>query len=212
MPIAITKERSGRVVEGIKTQIKEILKKNSKGYILITSVFLAGVVLSFLLNISASYEEEIKLYINDFISNVKSYSVDSVKTFRLSMYGYIKTITLLLTMSLCIVGNYGILIYTFIKGFSYGAVFCALMNTLEVKTSLIFMSIALLHTVISLPCIMTYLLFCFKNSCVIFNGENGLKNRIFISLAFALLSIGVLCISALIQAYLEPLLIRMSTL
>jgi len=200
------------VIESLKTRFKETFAKNKKGYILITCIFISGMILSFLLNISASHEEEMKLYINDFISNVRGYSIDSVKTFKLAMYGYTKTITLLWVMSVCIMGCYGILIYTFVKGFSYGAVLCALVNTLDINKSLVFLCIVLLHVIVSLPCITSYMLFCFKNSCKIIEGGKQLKNRIFISLLFAFLTIAALCISALMQAYLEPLLIRLSTL
>ena len=200
------------MIDNLKILFKETLKKNLKGYILLGSIFFAGVLLSFLLNISTSYEEEMKLYINDFVSNVKGYSVDSVKTFRLSMYGYAKTIILLWFMSVCVIGNYGILIYTFVKGFSYGAVFCALISALEIKSVLFFLCAILLHTAISLPCITSYMLFCFKNSCMIFNGGKKLKKRTLFSFGLALFTTVLLCIPALIQAYLEPFLIRISTL
>ncbi len=206
------KGENREVLGRAKTQMKETLRKNSKGYILIGAVFLAGVVLSLLLNVSASYKEEMNLYINDFVANVKNYSIDSVKTFRLSMGGYAKTVLLLFVMSICAIGNYGILFFTFVKGFSYGVFFSGLLNALEVKKTIFFSCVVLLHIIVSAPCIASYTLYCFKNSCAIIDGGKRLKGRVFSSLLFAVLTVSILCISALIQAYIEPVLIRISTL
>ena len=210
MPISVTKERGGFVIECVRAQVIDALRKNAKGYIMIVSFFVAGAILSFLLNISVVSQEEMKLYINDFVSNVKSCSVDSTKTFCLAVNGNIKSIAMLFLMSMCVIGSYGVVAYVFLKGFSYGTFYCVLFNALGVKTAMFFLCSVLLHTIISAPCMMCYSLFCIKNSREITEKSKRGAGGITVSLVYAVLSFFVMCVPALMQAYLEPLIIRIS--
>ena len=80
------------MIDKLKKELLKLMQMNLKGYLLIASVFFAGVILSAILNISSGSEEEIKLYISDFISNVKNYTTDSRKTFSIAFFGYVKFI------------------------------------------------------------------------------------------------------------------------
>ena len=115
------------MIDKLKKEIKIILSENIKGYILIVAVFISGAILSVVLNYSVD-NTEMNLYVNDFITNVKNYSTDSIKTFKNSLTGYFKFGTFLFLMSLCAVGYIGILGSVFIKGFFYGTVIDALFK------------------------------------------------------------------------------------
>ena len=198
--------------ESLRTRLKEMLRNNAKGYILIVCIFFAGVVLSFALNISVASREEMKLYINDFISNVKSFGVDSAKTFHLSLYGNIKSIVILFIMSLCVFGSYGIMVYIFLKGFSYGTFFSAIVGALGIKSAPVFLCVVLLHTIVSTPCWIIYSSLCIKNSHVLQYCVKTAGKGVLSTFFYAFLILAVLCVSALMQAYLEPVLIRASWL
>lgn len=197
------------MIEKFKRTIIQTASDNLKGYLLVAGVFFAGVVLASILNISAGSEEEIKLYIGDFISNVKKYSTDSSKTFGIAIKGYALFTSVLFVLSMTVIGSIGVLGYIFVKGFSYGAVFVAVSNMMGVKSVLFFMCTVLPHAVITVPCFASYSLLCLKNSYGISKGVKDLKNSVLSPLLYGILCIMLCGVAALVQAYLEPLLIRM---
>ena len=196
------------VTENLKILIAKNIKDNLKGYILILATFLAGVALSGVLNISSGSEEEIRLYLNDFISNVKNYSTDSSKTFNIAMNGYIKYICILFFMSLSVIGSIGTLVYIFIKGFSYGIVFISVANTMGTKSLLLFLCAIFPHSVILAPCFLAYSLFCVKKSYSVSKGIRDLKSGVLVPFLYGVLCILISGTAAIIQAYLEPILMR----
>lgn len=196
------------VAENLKILIAKNIKDNLKGYILILGTFLAGVELSCVLNISSGSEEEIRLYLNDFISNVKNYSTDSAKTFNIAMSGYIKYICILFFMSLSVIGSIGTLVYIFIKGFSYGIVFISVANTMGPKSLLMFLCTILPHSIILVPCFLVYSLFCVKKSYSVSKGIKDLKSSVIVPFLYGVLCILISGTAAIIQAYLEPILMR----
>ena len=198
------------MTEKLKRILIETVKTNARGYILICAIFAAGVVLSCFLNISVGSEAEIKLYINDFVSNVKKYSTDSFETFSIAMSGNVKLSVVLFLLSLSVIGSLGIPALVFMKGFSYGAVFVSLHNMMGAKSILFFACSILPHILISAPCFCAYSLHCIKNAYSVSKGARELKSVIVSPLVFGILSVLFLNISALIQAYFEPILIRIA--
>ena len=193
----------------IKMRIRELLHDNIKGYILIGATFIAGAILSSVLNITTGSEEEIKMYISDFISNVKKFSVDSQKTFRLSIVGNVKLIAIFFLMSTSVLGGIGLLAYTFIKGFSYGAVLGALIDAFDIKTSIFVICAIIPHLLICVPCVASYLLFCFKKSYTIETGFININSTLLKSFIYAILCVAILCAASFVQAYIEPVFLRM---
>ena len=196
------------MIDKLKKEIINNIKINARGYILIIGVFVAGLILSVIVNISSGSEEEIRLYVNDFIENVKNYSTDSGETFNIAFTGYVKLIAFLLLMSLTMFGFVGIYIYVFIKGFSYGSVFVALMGMSTYKGYLFFLAAILPHILVSAPCCIYYLLHCIKKSHQITKGMRNTASTTISSLLYGCLCMVFLSVGALVQSYLEPLLIR----
>lgn len=197
------------MVKKLKSELKRIISDNTKGYILILGVFVAGMVLSYILNVTSGIESEIKLYISDFISGVKNYNTDSDTTFSLALMGYIKGICILFLLSLSLIGSVGTLVFIFIKGFSFGIVIISMFNILGYKAALLFLCLILPHSIILAPCFLTYSLFCMKNAYSVSKGVKDLKSRVAMPILYGILSIAFLSVAALIQAYIEPLLIRL---
>lgn len=197
------------MVKKLKSELKQIISNNIKGYILIVGVFIAGMALSYILNVTSGLESEIKLYISDFISGVKSYNTDSDTTFSLAIMGYIKGICILFLMSLSLLGSVGTLLYVFVKGFSFGIVIISMFNIMNYRAILLLLCLILPHAVILAPCFLAYSLFCMKNAYSVSKGIKDLKTRVTMPILYGILSIALLSVGALIQAYIEPLLIRM---
>ncbi len=196
------------MIDKLKKEIINNIKINARGYILIIGVFVAGLILSVIVNISSGSEEEIRLYVNDFIENVKNYSTDSGETFNIAFTGYIKLIAFSLLMSLTMFGFVGIYIYVFIKGFSYGSVFVALTGMGSSMGCLFFLTAIFPHILVSAPCCIYYLLHCIKKSHQIPKGMRNTASTTISSLLYGCLCMVFLSVGALVQSYLEPLLIR----
>lgn len=196
------------MIDKLKKEIINNIKINARGYILIIGVFVAGLILSVIVNISSGSEEEIRLYVNDFIENVKNYSTDSGETFNIAFTGYVKLIAFSLLMSLTMFGFVGIYIYVFIKGFSYGSVFVALMGMSTYKGYSFFIAAIFPHILVSAPCCIYYLLHCIKKSHQIPKGMRNTASTTISSLLYGCLCMVFLSVGALVQSYLEPLLIR----
>lgn len=192
----------------LKDEIKHIISSNLKGYILIAGVFIAGIALSYILNISSGLEGEIKLYIDDFLSAVKNYSADSDTTFSTALLGYVKVTCVMFLMSLSVIGSVGTLVYVFVKGFSYGIVIMSLASVMGTKAILIFLCLILPHSFILIPCFLTYSLFCMKNAHSVSKSAKDIKTRIIMPLIYGICCVAFSSVAALIQAYIEPLLTR----
>ncbi len=196
------------MVKRLKSDLKQIIIDNLKGYILILCVFIAGAVLSYVINVSSGIESEIGLYINDFMSAVKNYGTDSDATFSAAMLGYINGIVILFLMSLSVAGSLGTLIFVFVKGFSYGIVLVSMFSVMETKAILLFFCLILPHALVMMPCFLAYSLFCLKNAYMLTKGAKDIKSYIIKPIIYGGFSLCFLSVSALIQAYVEPLLTR----
>ena len=196
------------MIKKLKNELNHIIISNLKGYLLVLGVFLSGVALSYMINISSGAEGEIKHYIDDFVLSVKNYSTDSESTFSTAMISYIKGVGILLCMSLSVAGSVGALIYVFVKGFSYGIVFGTMFGVMSIDALKLLLCLFLPHSIVMIPCFLMYSLFCIKNAYLISKGVKDIKSRIVMPIVYALIATSVLSVSALIQAYFEPLLTR----
>ncbi len=196
------------MIKRLKSDLKQIMINNLKGYILIFCVFIAGAVLSYVINVSSGLESEINLYINDFVSAVKNYSTDSDATFSTAMLSYVNGIVILFLMSLSVVGSIGTLVFVFVKGFSYGIVLISMFSVMETKAILLFLCLILPHALVMIPCFLAYSLFCFKNAYMLTKGPKDIKLYVIKPIFYGVFCLCLLSVSALVQAYVEPLLTR----
>ncbi len=197
------------MIDQLKKTLKNTVRVNLKGYILIIFTFISGAILSMVLNFAYENEVEMDLYLKDFVLNVKNYSTDPMETFGNAMVGYIKFITLMFLFSLCAVGYIGTLGYIFIKGFSYGAVIGSLFNLSFLKGTAFLFCAIIPHSIIVVPCCVAYSFLCVKNSLTITKGIKDIKNTITKPFLTGVLILLLTSTGALIQAYLEPVFIRL---
>lgn len=196
------------MLKSLKYEIKRFLQENIKGYILISAVFLSGIALSYILNASYGSEEEIRIYLEDFLSSVKNYSIVPDKVFSTALIGYIKEIVILFLLSLSVVGTPGVLVVIFLKGISYGVVMIVTTKILGAKSVLLFMALIIPHAILLVPCFLLYSSHCIKNAYQILIGTKDIKSRILAPLLYGGATVAVASVASLIQAYFEPLLVR----
>ena len=197
------------MIKKLKTQIAILTENNLKGYILLSVIFAAGAVLAFAFHGKGAQEEEIKLYFTDFISNVTNSGTDAIKTFNLSMANYIQFAAVMFLSSVTIVGAPAVLIYTLVKGFSFGTVICCLFKAFGAKAFFIILCAILPHVIIVGPCCLAYAFHCAKSSYGMLAGNINLKKSLLTPLGFGLLFLCIVSIGALAQAYIEPLFIKL---
>ena len=196
------------MIERFKRMLMDTIAENLKGYILIVIVFFAGAFLALLMNISSGSEAEMRLYVTDFISNVKNYSTDSPQTFLNAMKGYAVFYGILFLLSVTVIGCVAIMGYVFIKGFSYGIFISTLLDIFSGKWILFFVCAVLPHIIFIIPCAVSYSLFCFKNAYGISKGIKDLKKTLLTPFLYGAFCLVLCTVGALIQAYVEPILIR----
>lgn len=192
----------------LKDELSYLIKNNLRGYILIIGVFLSGFMLSYALKSSVGAEEEIKHYIEDFLTSVRNYSTDFNTTFRLAMLGYVESLVILYFLSLSVLGSAGTLVFVFLKGFSYGIVLISSFAVVGNSAIGLFFCLILPHVIISLPCFLGYSHHCFMNAYSVLKGVKDFKKRVLMPLVLGVVSLGFLSVAALIQAYFEPILTR----
>ena len=196
------------MIEKLKRTILNTITDNLKGYILVVSIFMAGTILAFMMNISSASLAEMRLYVSDFISNVKNYSTDSSQTFLIAARGYAVFLCIIFLLSITLIGSIAIMGYVFIKGFSYGVFISALLDIFGAKWIVFFICAVLPHIIIIVPCTVSYLLFCIKNAHGVSRGIKDLKTSLLTPFLYGVLCIVLCTAGALIQAYIEPILIR----
>lgn len=197
------------MIRKLKANLKLLIETNSKGYILLSAIFAAGVAVSAIVHAKTVPEEEIRLYMTDFISNTANAGADSIKTFYLSVLGYVKVAAILFFSSVTIIGAPVALLYALVGGFSYGTVILCLFRIFGAKAFLIVFCSILPHAVVSAPCCLVYAFHCMQNSHRLFLGNVDLKKSFVTPLVFGVFFLGMTSVAALIQAYVEPLLISL---
>ncbi len=195
------------MIKQIKSRITALVQANLKGYLLLCVFFLGGLFFSLAVTAKHLPEEEIRLYLHDFLLNTKNAGYDSGGTFYLSLMQYGKLALLLFFSSLTVIGVPIILLRMAIFGFSYGTVLLCLFRVFGIKALLILLTAILPHIIIGAPCCLVYSFYCMKNAHQIFRGNIDFKSEIIIPFLFGLIFMTLTAVAALIQAYIEPFLI-----
>ena len=196
------------LINQIKTKLKILIEENLKGYILLSVVFIAGAALASLQNFQTT-EEEIRLYLKDFMQNVISSGTNLSGTFNVSYIGYVKIFALMLLASLTVIGAPVVLIYTLFEGFSFGTVISCLLKTYGVKGVLIFLCSMLPHLIFAVPVCLGYSAYAMKHSVKLITHKNDLRSNILNPILMCVLFLCIISIAALVQGYIEPILIKL---
>ncbi len=197
------------MIKKIKTYISVLIENNLKGYILLSAIFVAGIVLAIVFGAKTVGEEEIRLYFSDYIQSVKNSGTEPISTFNLSMKGYIEFALVMFVSSVTVIGIPLSLIYIFIRGFSFGTVICCLFKAFSARAILIILCAVIPHYIIAMPLCMTFGMYSVKKTAGLLSGGISVKRNILIPFLISVCFLCSVSIAALVQAYLEPLLIKL---
>lgn len=191
----------------INTGIKRFFLGRKRSYVILAILFLFGALFAVLTDRKEIPEEEIIIYIQDFLSGVRNTGSDSSEIFKLSMRNHIFFLLYMSAASVTVIGTPMVWGYMLWKGFSCGIVISGLTYAIGAKTIGVFFSVLFPHIIFSLPAYLLLADFSAENAYMLFLGKRNYKSMILkiCGLAFAFLILS--CMSAWVQAYGEPVLL-----
>jgi stage II sporulation protein M len=120
--------------ESVKSILIEHINSNLKDYLMLSIIFIIGVMIGVILinNSSEESKRELSGYINSFISTVKSdqYTVDKLKLTQISIVENLKIIVIIWLAGSTIIGIPLIYVITVYKGFCIGYTISAIIISL----------------------------------------------------------------------------------
>ncbi len=185
----------------------QTVERNIKGYILICAVFAVGFCTAAAMYAEPVAEEEIRLYITDFLSGFQNSGSGGGTIFAVSILSHIKFAAWMLLASFTVLGVPLVWICVFAKGFSYGTVLCSIFSVFGTKALLLIACAVVPHVIITAPSCLVYSCNCMQHSYWLFSGSRDAKRDLLRPFMSCICFLLVVCIGALIQAYLEPVLV-----
>lgn len=194
---------------GFKNIIFEHVRDNIKEYFIITLIFIIGIVLGVILinNLAQSQQEEISLYINNFINDVKENK--SINTGNLLRKTLVNNITLAVTLwfvSSTVIGIpivYAIIIF---RGFCLGYTISSIIATVGTMKGVLFSIFGvLLQNIIFIPGIFILAVSGIKlyKSIIKDKRKENIKVEIIKFTLIALFIIIALIFSSIIETYVS---------
>lgn len=153
--------------------------------------------------------KELLLYLEDFFRNMKNSGADSSALFRSGMFSNLKNFGFLFFFSVTVIGAPFIAAFAAVKGFMHLFTLFFMFRLYGVRAAIFLLLGMLPHYILLVPCYSILCVVCLKFSLLLLHEKQELKkniSRLLITLVclFLLASMAVL-----LQAYIEPLLIRL---
>ena len=197
----------------IKTVINEHVMNNLKEYIIVTVLFLIGIILGviFINNTTQEQAQEISNYLNNFLIELKNnYSINRVELLKQSI-----TENIILSIMLWFVGStvVGIpIVYAIIsfRGFCLGYSIASSIATMGIKNGIIFnISTMLFQNIIFVPAILALGVSGIKlyKSIVKDKRKETIKLEIYRHTIFSTIMAILLIISSFIEVYISSYLL-----
>ncbi len=194
-------------MKATQSGIKRFFLQHKRSYIILFFVFLTGMIFAILSKGKEIPEEEIKIYMQDFLSGVRSTGTDSGEIFKLAMQNNIRFLFYMLLASATVIGVPLVWGFVLWKGFSYGMVISGLIHAIGMKTIGVCFSVLLPHILFILPAYLLLMDFAVTNAYHLFLGERDYKSMILKTCGLSFVFLVLSCMSAWVQAYGEPLLV-----
>lgn len=183
------------------------IKNNKRGYLIVSILFFLGVIIGvfFINNLQDNTIEEINTYLNELVSNAKTYEdIDLFNLFKESIVSNIIVILLLWFGASTIIGIpivYGTVLY---KGFSIGYTISSIIACFGIgRGILISITIILLHNIIFIPSILGASVSGIKlYQSIMKNKEsNNIKIEILRHTLFCILMLLLMLVSSVVEVY-----------
>lgn len=187
--------------------IKEHIYKNLKQYIIVSLLFLIGIIVGVIfVNYSKiEVKEQIGNYINKFIECLKTdYQVDYINLLKTIIGNHIIFVFILWFMGCTIIGIPIVYILIIYRGFSLGYTLSTIIFTLGVVKGIEFFIIALLlQNLIIIPCILALSVSGIKlyQSMMKYKRKDNIKIEIIRHTTFSFFILFLLIIASIIEVY-----------
>lgn len=194
---------------GVKNIIFEHVRDNIKEYFIISIVFIIGIILGVILinNLEQDQQEEISLYISNFINDVKeNKSINMINLFKKTAINNITLAILLWFVSSTVIGIpivYAIIVF---RGFSLGYTISSIIATVGTMKGILFSIFGtLLQNIIFIPAVFILAVSGIKlyKSIMKDKRKENIKIEIIKFTLITLFIIIALIISAIIETYIS---------
>lgn len=182
-----------------KTCVYHHIRQNFKVYILLSIAFTVGFGVS---RMNPSDAAEIRSYVD----SSEWFSVAD-GAFLVAVKQHMICVLIFLLSAFSVVGIPCVLFGIGWFGYCYGTAICGLAEAYGMKSVLMILCGVLPHLCLLLPWMFWYASFCANNSFVIFWGNFDWKKNVVLPVLGAVFSGAIICVIALIQAFIEPWLL-----
>ncbi len=187
------------------------IRRDAKFYVCILAAFAIGICVAaaFAFTLSELSHKELLLYLNDFFQNINQSGADSGALFTASILENLKNFGFLFFCSVTVIGAPFIAGFSAIKGFMHGFTLCFMFRLYGIRTVLFFLLGMLPHGLLLAPCYLFLCVLCLKFSVGLLHEKQELKRSLPPFLVTLFLFFLPAAMACLLQAYIEPLLIRL---
>lgn|GEM_PF-1684508 len=186
--------------------------KADKGYyICIFVAFFLGVILAgvSVVTMPEATSKELLLYLNDFFQNIRENGADSTVLFKAGLMQNVRSFVFLFLSSVMVIGGPFIVAFAVLRGFMHGFTLIFMFRLYGIRTTLFFLLGMLPHELILFPAYLFLCVLCLKFSLSLSRGKQHLKAGL-AQIAGKFLGLFALTfMAALLQAYVEPMLIQL---
>lgn len=187
------------------------VKKDISFYALILASFIVGGIVAavFAFTLPELTCKELALYLEDFFNNMNQNGADASALFHSGIVSHLKNFVFLFFFSVTVIGSPFLIGFAAVKGFMHFFTLLLFFRLYSFRALLFLLLGMLPHYLLLIPCYLGICAACLKFSVSIFIEKNDFKKTIprllLILAAFFLVAI----MTTLLQAYIEPPLIRL---
>ncbi len=189
--------------------IQTHISNNFKYYVIVTVIFLVGVVLGvlFINNVNDNQSEEISSYINNFIERTKdNASIDYIGLCMNSLRNNLSLAFLLWFAGLTVIGVFVVYVAICFRGFCLGYSISSIIATLGTKKGSIFIASSMLpQNIIFIPTIFAIAISCIRlyKSIMKDRRHENIKLEILRHTIFCALISVLLILASLVETYIS---------
>lgn len=199
-----------------KNVIFSHIKNNAKEYIIISILFIIGIIIGvfFINNVSEVEQTEIHEYITSFITSLKeNQEIDEISLLKSSIFKNVGLAVLLWFIGSTVIGISIVYLIVCFRGFILGYTVSSAISILGISKGMIFISTSLLlQTILVIPSILALAVSGIKlyNSIMKDKRRENIKLEIVRHTVFSLVILIILLISSLIEVYVSKNLLLLS--
>lgn len=187
------------------------LQKDLYYYIYILASFIVGGIIAavFAFTLPELSCKELLLYLEDFFRNIESSGTDSALLFRSGLLSNLKNFGFLFFFSVTVIGAPFIAGFSAFKGFTHCFTLFFMFRVYGIRAALFFLLGMLPHYLLLIPCYLCLCVTCLTFSLSLIREKQDLTKTIPRLLICLVLFFILAIMATLLQAYIEPLLIRL---